>query len=300
MKPKLKKEAHELPPRLANEIVTIQPQENLTRILHTVNPGDLIAAMGAIKKFYDITGKKPVVVQSINTPAAYYPGAVHPTVNERGENTTCNQPMWNMLKPLIESQHYVHSFEVYSGQAIQVDFSTIRGKTHVNLPHGAIQGWLSLGFPDLHFDLSKAWITLNDNAPEHITKQAKGKIILNFTERYRNTVIDYYFLQHYSPDLIFAGTEKEHFLFCSRWNLNIPRLDVKDFLELAYAIKECRFLLGNQSMNWNISESMKTPRILEICQYAQNCIHMVGENSYGFLHQGGVEYAFRVLYNTTR
>ncbi len=294
------KKAHELPPRLANEIITNQPPENLTRILHTVNPGDLIAAMGSIKKFYDITQRKPVVVQSINTPAAYYPGAVHPTVNERGENTTCNQPMWDMLKPLIESQHYVHSFEVYTGQPCHVDFGTIRGKTHVNLPNGAIQGWLSLAFPDLHFDLSKAWIFLPDNAPEHILKQVKGKIILNFTERYRNTMIDYFFLQHYAPDLIFAGTEKEHFLFTSKWNLNIPRLQVKDFLELAYALKESRYLLGNQSFNWNICEAMKLPRLLEICSYAQNCIHMVGENSFGFLHQGGVEYAFRYLYNNVK
>jgi hypothetical protein len=105
----------------------------------------------------------------------------------------------------------------------------------------------------------------DDNCPKDILKLVKGKVIINFTERYRNTMIDYNFLKHYAPDLIFAGTEREHWLFCNQWGLgSVPRLVVKDFLELAYAIKNCRFLLGNQSMNWNLAEAMKTPRLLEI------------------------------------
>ena len=67
----------------------------------------------------------------------------------------------------------------------------------------------------------------------------------------------------------------------------------------AYALKEARFLLSNQSLCWNLAEGLKTPRILEICQYAQNCQPMIGEHSYGFFHQVGVEYYFRVLYGQT-
>lgn len=300
---KPEQKTHKLPPRLESELASndiIKPiEEYATRILHTVNPGDLVAAMGSIKKLHTLTNRKVVVVQSISTHAAYYPGATHPTVNEQGENITCNQPMWDMLKPLIESQPYVHSFEKYEGQKIDIDLSIIRGKTNVNLPHGAIQNWVSLAFPDLAFDLSKPWITLDGQAPQHIKEQVSGKIILNFTERYRNGQIDYFFLQNYAPDLIFAGTEREHYLFCTRWNLNIPRLIVKDFLELAYALKEARFFLGNQSFNWNICSAMKIKRILELCSYAQNCIHGIGEDSYGFFYQVGCEYYFRTLYRDT-
>jgi len=300
---KKKSQPHELQPRISKDLAATSleaPQvKNYTRVLHTVNPGDLIAAMGSLKKFYELTGRETIVAQSISTLAAYYQGAVHPTVNEKGENVCCNQPMFDMLKPLIESQEYIHSFEVYSGQRCDLDFSVIRGKTFVNLPQGAIQGWIPLAFPDLSFDLSKSWISLNGSCPPQIKKQVSGKIILNFTERYRNSAMDYFFLQNYATDLIFAGTEKECFLFCSRWGLNIPHLQVKDFLELAYAIKEARFLLSNQSMNYNIAEAMKTPRILEICSYAQNCIHMIGEDSYGYLHQVGLEYYFRKLYSQT-
>lgn len=295
----MKKKQHELQPRLKNELAATTPIQQYARVLHAVNPGDLIAAMGALKKYYDITQRKLIVAQSVSTVASYYPGAIHPTVNERGENVCCNIPMWEKLKPLIESQEYIHSFEQYQGQKIDLDFNVIRGKTFVNLPHGAIQGWLPLAFPDLSFDISKSWITLDDKCPTHIKKQVSGKVVLNFTERYRNALADYFFLQNYAPDLIFAGTEQEHFIFCNKWGLTIPYLKVDNFLELAYAIKECRFILANQSFNYNIAEAIKKPRILEICQFAQNCIHGIGEDSYGFLHQVGVEYFFKVLYNKT-
>lgn len=292
-----KKPVHQLPP--GNQIITEQKQEYVTRVKHSVNPGDLIGAMAVIKRFYDVTKRRVIVSQSTSMQGAYYAGAVHPTVNELGQNVCCNDAMWEMLKPLIESQEYIHSFEKYSGQKIDLDFDVIRGKTFVNLPNGALQFWLVYAFPDLAFDMSKAWITLNGKCPPKIKKQVQGKIILNFTERYRNTIIDYFFLKNYASDLIFAGTEREHWLFCNQWQLNIPRLEVKDFLELGYALKESRFLLANQSANWNLAEAIKTPRILEVCQFAQNCQPGVGENSFGFFHQIGVEYYFRKLYNET-
>lgn len=288
--------------RLEKELATtslIKPQNNATRFYHAVNPGDLIGAMGAMKKYYDITKWKVIVSQSTTQQAAYYTGATHPTVNELGENVCCNLPMWKMLKPLVESQEYVHSFEQYQGQKIDIDLNIIRGKTFVNLPNGSLQGWIPLAYPDLSFDISKAWITLDGKCPKHISKQVKGKIILNFTERYRNQMIDYFFLKNYAPDLVFAGTEREHWLFCNKWQLSIPRLEVKDFLELAYAIKEARFILANQSMCINIAIAMGTPKIIEICSFAQNIIHMIGEDCYGFLYQAGVEYYWRLLYNKT-
>lgn len=274
--------------------------ENTTRVKHSVNLGDLIAAMGAMKKYVDVTGRKMVVAQQVNLQAQYYAGAVHPTVDENGTQVCMNDKMWQMVKPLIESQSYVHSFEKYIGQKIDLDFDVIRGKTFVNMPHGAIQGWLPLAFPDLSFDMTNAWITIDGDCPQHIKEQVDGKVIINFTERYRNHVIDYFFLKNYAPDIVFAGTEREHWLFCNRWQLDVPRLQVNDFLELAYALRDSRFLLSNQSFIWNLAEAMKTPRILELCQYAQNCIFGIGEHSYGYYHQAGTEYYFRKLYNLTK
>jgi len=291
---------HELPPRLKNDLASNTPiVEYFTRVKHSVNLGDLYAAMGALKKYHDITKRKLIVSQVVGTIAAYYPGAEHPTKNAEGQPVCMNDQMWEMVKPLIESQEYVHSFEKYEGQVIDLDLDVIRGKTNVNLPHGAIQGWIPLAYPDLAFDLSNPWIVLNGECPEKIKKQVNGKIILNFTERYRNNLMDYFFLKNYTSDLIFAGTEKEYWLFCNKWQLTIPRLEIDNFLELGYALKESRFLLSNQSQIWNLAEAIKTPRILEVCNFAQNCITGVGEHSYGYFYQTGAEYYFRVLYNMT-
>lgn len=289
-----------LPVRLEAEkaVSSVVPpnQEYFFRIKHSVNIGDIIAALPCCKKYWEITGRKIVFAQTINRIAQYYPGAIHPTVDERGQNVCVNLPMWEMIKPLVESQPYIHAFEKYEGQNIDLDFDVIRGKTFVNMPNGMIQSWLMYAFPDLAIDLSKPWVTLPPK-PHPIEKKSKGKVIINFTERYRNQSIDYFFLKNYAPDLIFSGTEKEHWNFCNQWQLNIPRLDVKNFLELAYALRTARFMLGNQSFLWNLAEAMKTPRILEVSSLAPNCAPFIGEDSYGYYHQVGAEYYFKVLFN---
>lgn len=294
-----KKKGHELTTRLSNELAVApsipKSEELYTTVKHFPNLGDQIAVMPACKKYWEITGRKIKFCQVINQAASYYPGAQHGTVDDSGTMVTMNNAMFDMMKPLMESQEYIHSYVKYEGQTIDLDFDVIRGKTFVNLPHAAIQCWIVYAFPDLSFDLSKPWITLKGKCPAHIKKQVSGKVILNFTERYRNGMIDYFFLKNYMPDLIFAGTEREYWLFCNKWQLTIPRLEVNNFLEYTHAINECRFILCNQSFGWNVAEAIKKPRILEVCQYAQNCQIMVGGDSYGFFHQTGVEYYVKVL-----
>lgn len=294
----IKKKAHQLSPIISKDLVlNMEVKEFQTRVKHSVNPGDLYAAMGALKKYYDITNRKIIVSQTIDMIANYYNGAEHPTKNASGNHVCVNEQMFNMMKPLVESQEYIHSFEKYEGQSIHLDFDVIRGKTFVNLPHGPIQGWIPIAFPDLSFDLSKPWIFLNGKCPPKIKKQVSNKIILNFTERYRASMIDYYFLKNYIPELIFAGTEREHWVFCNQWGLTIPRLEIDNFLELGYALKEAKFCMSNQSQLWNLAEAMKVPRILEMCSFADNCFPNMGENSEGFMYQAGAEYHFKVFYN---
>ena len=243
-----KQKQNELPQRLNNELASsLQPNEIYPRVKHSVNIGDLWGAMGAVKRYCELINKKIIISQLCNLPAAYYPNATHPTLNE-GVMVTMNDSMWDMCKPLVEHQPYIHSFEKYSGQKIDVDFDAIRQKVFVNLPHGALPAWIPYAYPDLQFDISKAWIFVKGKCPPKIKKQVNRKIIINFTERYRNHLIDYNFLKTYAPDLIFAGTEREHFIFCQRWQLNIPRLEVNNFLELGYAIRDARFTLSPRTV----------------------------------------------------
>jgi hypothetical protein len=277
---------------------SLLPVTDFTTVKHSTNLGDIIASLPAVKKYHEVTGRKISFMQRIDMAAMYYNGAVHPTTDANGTQVCINKTMFQMIKPLLESQEYIHNFVAYDGQKVDLDFDVIRGKTFVNLPHGAIQTWLMYAFPDLAYDISKPWMTL-PNIKHPIQKKVKGKVILNFTERYRNTIVDYFFLKNYASDLIFAGTETEHWKFCHQWQLNIPRLEIKDFLEYAYALKACRFLLSNQSFAWNLAQALGVPRVLEVCAFAQNCIAFVGEDSYGFFHQVGLEYYTRMMFNKT-
>ena len=283
----------------ADKVVLAEP-ELFTSIKHMPNLGDQISVLPACKKYWEVTGRKVMFMQMVNQPASYYNGATHPTQKD-GVMVSMNDKMFEMMTPLIEAQEYIHSYVKYEGQKVDLDFDVIRGKTFVGMPNLMLQSWIMYAFPDLACDLSKTWMEIPDLKNQSILNQVKGKVILNFTERYRNnvTVIDYFFLRNYTPDLIFAGTETEHYRFCNQWGLNIPRLEVNDFLEYAYAIKNSRFLLGTQSFGWNICQGIHHPRIVELCPYAANIQPMIGEDSFGFFHQVGVEYYFRFLYNKT-
>lgn len=289
----------EVPTFVNNELPTQIPiKENFAHALHTCNLGDIMGALAACKKYYDVTKRKIMFFQRLNMPANYYQGAVHGTVDESGTMVTLNKPLFDMVKPLLESQDYIEKMEIFTGQRVDLNFDVIRGKTFVNLPHGSLQAWLFYAYPDLDYDISQPWIFLPPEKTQ-IEEVTKGKVIVNFTERYRNGILDYNFLKNYAPDLIFAGTEAEYFKFCNHWALTIPRLEVKDFLELAYAIRGAKFTYSNQSFIWNLATGLGTPRVLEVCQYAQNCLPFYGKNSLGYFHQTGAEYYFRKLYNET-
>lgn len=279
----------------AVEKVVLEP----TTVKHFANLGDIIAIMPALKEYHRVVGRKIKLCQMVNQPAVYYPGAVHPTMNEAGQNVCINDVMFDMIKPLIDVQEYIHSMVKYDGQRIDLDFDVIRSKTFVGMPNLMIQSWVMYAYPDLACDLSKAWMTLPKERRKYweIAKQAKGKVILNFTERYRSEPVDYFFLRSYAPSIIFAGTEREHYLFCTRWNLNVPRLELNNFLEYAMAIQYSKFIMGNQSFGWNIAQAIQHPRMVELCRYAPNVQPMIGENSFGYFHQVAAEYYFRKLFN---
>jgi hypothetical protein len=282
-----------------------------TTVKHMANLGDVIASLAGLKKYYEITGKKIIFCQQLNVEANYYAGAVHPTTSNEGVQVMMNERMFEMMKPLLLSQEYIEDVVIFNGQKIDIDLDVIRSKVFVNMPQQAIQQWIMLAYPDLAADLSKAWISVDgvidisncnfkyDSLPttEMTVNNLSDKIILNFTERYRNHIINYYFLKQYQTQLVFAGTENEKNIFCDKWGLDIPYLKINNFLQLAAIVKKSKFLLSNQSFLWNICEAMKTPRILELCQYAANCQPFIGEDSYGFYHQVGVEYYFEKLMN---
>lgn len=252
---------------------------------HYANAGDLAAILAGVKGVCETLNAKAVLYQQLNVRADYYPGAVHPVTDKDGAFVCMNEKQFEMLAPLIKAQDYVEDFLPWEGQEIVVDLDVVRGRTFANLPYGMIQSWPMFAFPDMACDLSQPWLKA-----EKLTGPINDSIILNFTQRYRNPSINYFFLKKYQDRCFFVGTRTEHELFCSTWKIDVPYREVKDFLELAGIINSCKFFLGNQSMCWNIANGLGHPRILEMYAGAPNCQPFVGPDNYGFYHQPALEY----------
>jgi len=277
---------------------------------HVINLGDLISTLPGIKHLWKLTGKKAIVYQQLNRPGEYFEGAKHPTVNEKGEMVCFSQQTFDMMRPLLLEQEYIEDFRIYKGEAVDYDLDVVRLQTYCGAPNFPLHKWLWMAYPEMNCDLSESWISTNSlsNCIFMNTKykearwwqagkgEMHNRIIINFTDRYRNHNINYFLLKKYESDIVFAGTEAEYNSFCDNWGLNINRLIVTDFKELADAIKGCRFFLGNQSFCWHLAQAMHVPRILELYPYAQNCTNF-GANGYEAYHQHGIEYFVNKLYN---
>lgn len=211
-----------------------------------------------------------------------------------------NQYALDMIKPLLESQPYVAFCKKWEGETVAVDLDQLRTEKISTMPRGSIVHWPAQIWTDMHADAGKAWLdldNLNWTSIDYAVKQdlyMAGKIIVNRTSRWRNEMIHYWYMREVKDQLIFAGVPQEHEDFCKSWDIQIPLLKVRNFLELAVAIRTCKFFIGNQSLCFAIAEAMKTPRILEICPFAPNVIPVGGE-AYAFLHQFALEWLVKDL-----
>lgn len=271
----------------------------ITTFSHTGNIGDIWASIPAMRQHFVNTGKRIDLYLVANVPAFYYEGAVHPTKSEAGINVMLNQKMIDMMIPLLKAQDFINDvhaidfseYESYK-EKIKVHLEWFRD-TEIGLPNFSINRWYFYVFPDLTCDLSGIWLEVPDTEKDF----APNKIIVTRSERYTNPSIDYSFLKPYEDDIVFCGTMREYNNFCMSYDLNIRKLNINNFLELAQAINQCRFHISNQTQAAQLSEGLKIPRIIEVCAYAANVIP-IGEQAYDFQSQLGLEYAFHKLNGT--
>jgi len=254
--------------------------------------GDLISFLAGIKQVYEDTGKKALVYQRLDMPGKSYEGSIHPFEDSEGQPVCMPRKMFDMLYPLLKSQEYIEDFIEHKGEEVQFNLDLIRLERYTNQPFGSLNRWYSYIFPDMCSDLSKKWIII----PDGIANPYKDKIIINYTSRHRNHILNYHFLKPHQDKIIFAGLQKERDIFCGTWDLDIPLLQVDDFLELAKAINGCKFFMGNASFCFQISESLKIPRILEIFPMHPNVIPC-GKHAYDAYHQIPIEFYFHKLLN---
>lgn len=257
--------------------------DNIT-IKHSYNAGDLIILMAGLKELNKKFGKKVKIYQVVDFPAFYYTGAISPITDSDGQHVCMNQTMFNMLKPLIEYQDYVESFEIYKGQEVQFDVDLTRDSRMIPMPAGLIHHYAFSVFPEMSCDLSEKWIDAPAKKIDII-----NKIIINRTQRYTNAYINYYFLKNHQDKFIFIGTSQECDIFNKQFDLNIPQENCVDFLHLATIMRSYKGGFYNQSFLWHLADAMKLPRILELCSQFPNTFP-TGANGHAFYHQKALEY----------
>ena len=268
---------------------------------HSGNIGDVLAAIPAMKSFYEQSGRKIHLDLIANVPAFYYEGATHPT-KTNGVNVMMNEAMIEMLKPLLLAQPCIESIGIVQYQEYLDNIELLKDhvrldgirETNVGMPGLLINRWYFYTFPNLAYDLTKQWLEVPDSDKDF----AKGKVIITRTERYRNETLNFEFLKPYEDELVFSGTMREYNNFCMSYDLNIKKLTINNFLELAQAVKQSRFHLSNQTMAFQISSGLQHKRLLEVCTYAPNVI-VFGEDAYDTLSQVGLEYYFDLLHKKT-
>lgn len=253
------------------------------------NAGDMLTLIAALNEFYLQTGTKAILRLWLNRPAHYYDNAKHPVVDGIGQQVMLNKRMFDAVRPLLLAQPCIEDVTVFAGEQVDYDFDELYQK-EIGKPHGSINRWPFYIFPNAACDLSVPWM----NVPDSVEDLAKGKIIVTRTERYTNPFIHYFFLRKYQDQLLFVGLEYEHELFCQQFNLDIAFLKTNTFLQLAQAIKQCRFFMSNQTAAFQIAEGIKKPRILEISRIYNNVVP-VGENAFDFHSQIGLEHYFTSL-----
>jgi hypothetical protein len=238
--------------------------------------GDIIHYLAGVKQVCETQDAKALIYIWLNQDCMLYDGAEHPY-----KGKMMNEYAFNMMKPLVESQSYVESFLVWTGQDIQVDLDKIR-EVKINMPYGSLSRWIFYKYPDMTAPLHEPWLTTR-------MQYRNERILINRTSRYRNPWISYFFLERYKDDLYFVGLEEEHKNFQEEWKFEVRYLKMQNFKELALEIASCKLFIGNQSMCFAIAEALKVPRILEVCQFAPNVIP-TGPGAHDFTSQEALIY----------
>lgn len=247
---------------------------------HSGNAGDIIYALPTLKKIHQLTGAKINLYFILGKPLILPKYSTHPL-----GNVMLNQPMADMLIPLISAQAYISNCETYTDQKIDVDLDYFRSGL-VPQDKGNIARWCGY-ITGVNPDLWIPWLAVTPN------KSFKDHIIIARSARYQNKIIDYRFLNKYSL-LKFVGVESEY-QEIRKYLPKIEWVQVSNFMDLAQIIAGCKFFIGNQSFPYAIAEALKIPRILEVAMEVINVVPE-GENAFDFLFQDHFETLVDDLY----
>jgi hypothetical protein len=166
------------------------------------------------------------------------------------------------LKPVIESQDWINSFNVYDRQTIQVNLNSFRS-SHLLFNSNWLNIYFNSFLPGEEIPLEYSWIDI-----PKIEKYKNALVVNRSPKRYGTQM---------SPDTLSKIKEialdyKEKFFICSEPS-QYEMFELKnefecvimpDLFSFFQAIKSCGLFFGNQSAPFAMASSMNVPRVLEI------------------------------------
>lgn len=177
----------------------------------------------------------------------------------------------NFILPLLQSQTYITSAELYTDQFYDYNYA--------NHPenHPVVVGTNLTKYHASKFNLIdnpkiyEPWLTSTIIGDPFIQQK---KIVINRTARYhgnRQFYID--FLKYFNPKfLLFLGLEEEYANFVEEFGAKIDYLPTKSVLELTSIINTIPIFVGNESMICAIAKGLGKTCHVEYCHSAANYI----------------------------
>lgn len=215
-------------------------------VKHSGNVGDLIYGLPSVKHIYDISGE----------PVTYY------------LNTRWIGSLLQAIIPLLEHQYYIKGTKIHSEEKVDYDLDLFRTTADRNLGEKHL---IPFGFP-LEL-INEHSLFLDDNLSFDFPKY---DVVINRTSRYLNEKFPWKeLLEKYykNSSKCFIGHECEYNTFINNFNLKnkIDFLRTKNFLEVAWVIKQSSVFIGNCSSPYAIAEVMKHKTIQETCKPLFHC-----------------------------
>lgn len=248
--------------------------EKLIHVAHGGHSGDITYSLPFAEYVSKHYGGKIIFHIISDRPVHFPEGMEHPN----GNSTIMTKNAYEFISPLLKNLPYVEDVvftkmsELNEG-TIKLDY--YRDTKGFNLGAGNIQTW-ARKWLGLDIKTEEPWIHLSD-------LKRTPKLICGFTQRYRNTAINYNFID--DLDSGFIGLKEEYEHFKEKNNLKkIPYIAINNALEMARIIGSANLYLGNQSFAFSIAEGLKVNRALEVCEICPNVIPS-GKGAHDYLTQ---------------
>lgn len=219
--------------------------------------GDFIHSLCVCKYNWETTGKKAnIYISNIGDNF------------EKGVEFT-----YNDLKPILQKQEWLNSFEIYSGQEINCSLNSFRSSPlifHTNWLEIYFKEFLNIDNPPKEYK----WIEMEKDYDLHDTvliSRSLKPMSENLTKYYKELLKNY----DKCSFICFDENQYENFKLKDEY----PVIKVNNLYDFFVKINSCKLIISNQSGPAAFATSMNIPRIVDLYMQNDN-IHYIKDVEY--------------------